>query len=172
VTEIQPLVSTPGALETPCVWNVLNTPPRSTHLNGHQVKATLVRRPPMPEQPDASHASDVALFSPAHRLQPAAAHTRAPSLDLHERHSTTSPDDQIDIVTPQPEAMGLDTPAAGRQIGDGHALAFEAEQLPRILPVGDRGEPAGYGHTPRYTKRLCTENRPAAARARKSRPAK
>ena len=77
----------------------------------------------------------------------------APVLPLSTRVITCSAcqaeisSDALCVIQLGVEAMRLDGPAAGCEIGDSQVLSLETEQLPRILPFGNRSEPAGEGHT-------------------------
>jgi hypothetical protein len=74
------------------------SPVRST--DRYQIKPILIVRPPVPEHPDRSHASDVALLAPADRLEGGSADCRVTGLHLDKGDRAALSDYQVDIVPP------------------------------------------------------------------------
>ena len=127
---------------------MLDAWPGAGCIHRQQIEAILVTRTAMPQHPYTGYPRDITLLSPAHGFQAASAYSRSPSLDLYEGNGAPLPGDEIDVMTAEPETMRFDGPAAGCEITDCDALTLQAEQLPSILPFGDRGEPARQSHAP------------------------
>lgn len=160
---------TPRALQSPRVCYVLyHRLSSAAVLNRHEVEPVLILGSAMPEQPDAGDPRDITLLPPAHCLESAAAQSGASSLHLDEGDCSTPPDDEVDVMTTQLEAMRLDRPAAGCEIGNGDPFTLETEQMTRIFPFGDRDEPAGRAHAQWYALPPGPENLLAAAWGGKS----
>jgi hypothetical protein len=77
------------------------------------------------------------------------------SLDLDERHQVAPSSYQIDIVVPQPEAMGFDVPAASREIGQSNPFSPKASELMQVYPLGSGSESANAWHG----ERICSARR-------------
>ena len=84
---------------------------------------------------------------------------RTPGLHLDERHHVVPPDDQIEVVAAQPEAVGLDDPPARHQVGEGDELTPKAADVTRVGPV----HWAGCGWRGRSWKTECRGRRRPAA---------
>ncbi len=118
-------------------------------MDRNQIKPVLVLGVSVPEHPHRCHPREVSLLPPADRLEGGSADGGAASLHLHKRDRPAFPDDEVEIVPPELEAMGFDRPATGREERDGDPFSVYAEQLATVLPFLDRNEAAGAGHGPR-----------------------
>ena len=97
----------------------------------------------MPEKPNTGHPGNVSLLPSGDRLESAPIIAGPTGFHFNEGDHLSLPDDQIDIVMPQPEAVRLDRPATRGQECDGETLAFHPEQMALIFPFDDWNEPAG-----------------------------
>jgi len=137
-------------------------PSSRTVLNCYQIEPVLIPGPAVAQQPGTGNPSNVLLLSPADGFESTTARPRTAGFHFDEGHCATLPDNEIDIVTTQFEAMSFDGPAAGGEEGTSYSLALETEQLTRIFPLVDWYEPSGSAHRSQYGSRVPTEN-PAAA---------
>jgi hypothetical protein len=120
-----------------------------------------LRRPALPQQdsddvktvsvPQSAEASPPAFRHPGERpeLLPAeslsrvSAGERGPGLDLDKGHQLRAPDNEVDVVTADPEAVRLDLPSPGGQPGERELLPTEAAEVAGIGPIGNGNEGAG-----------------------------
>jgi len=114
--------------------------------DGDQIEPVFVARAAVAQHPDRGHPGDVPLFPLMDRLDRRPEGGGPTGFYFDEGNGTALPDDQIEIVAAELEAMGLDRPATRGEKGYGDTLAPEAEELALILPLCDRGKAAGAGH--------------------------
>jgi hypothetical protein len=124
--------------------------PRPMLVHRDDVKPVLVALSPVTEAPNRCHFRDDRLFPPVYRLKGTSAYDRTPGLDLYEGHRTTPAGNKVDVMATEFEAMGLDVPAAGDQIGYGRSLSPESSDLPEVFPFRRWDEASGAGHGRAY----------------------
>jgi hypothetical protein len=78
----------------------------------HNIEPERVTPTAVSERPDACHARNGASLLPSDRLPGRPVPARTPGLHLDEGHHVVPPDDQIEVVAAQTEAVGLDDPPA------------------------------------------------------------
>ena len=169
MTGFTPLVR-PEPAEPPRIWNMLDRVfAARSHLHQQHIEPIFIPQATMPEKPTIGHPGDVSLLPSAYRLEPAPVSAGPPGFHFDERHHPSLPNDQIDIVMTQAEAVRLDRPAARGEECDGETLAFHPEQMALIFPFADWNEPAGCAHAAQYAPPAGKRDRSAAIRGRKVR---
>ena len=132
------LATHPGCAQWPAL------PPPSPLLPPH--RSGIHRPPGRGARPRGSPPGRCPAASAGGPLHAPSKSQRAPGLHLDERDQRCLADNEIDFMPSQPKAMAFNSPAAGCEECDGQTLALETEELPLVLPSGNRNEATGCGH--------------------------
>ena len=108
--------------------------------HAHEIEPADVSPPPVPRQPAGGHPRQDHSLAEAHRLRRRPAADASPALHLDEGDDPVPPGHEVQVVPAEAEAVRLDPPAAGREIGQRRQLPAETAAVAAVAPLGDGDE--------------------------------
>ena len=120
---------------------MLHHRPPLLFLHAHEIEPADVSPPPIPRQPAGGHARQDHPLAEAYRLCRRPAAGASPALHLDEGDDPVPPGHEVQVVPAEAEAVRLDPPATGSEIGQGRQLPAEATAVATVAPLGDGDEP-------------------------------
>jgi hypothetical protein len=124
--------------------------PTLVFVHGDDIESVLVILSPETETPYRRYFRDDRLLPPVDRFHWASPHHRPSGLNLDKNHGIAPAGDQVNVVAAELEAVSLDVPATGYQVGNGGAFSPESPDLPEVFPLRCRDEAADAGHGRAY----------------------
>lgn len=95
-----------------------------------------VADPPMAQPPGLREARHHSSLAPADGLTAGPEPGAAPGLHLDKGNEVTAPDDEIEVVVPEPEAMRLDVPPPRLEGGGRQGLPVQAQLVAGVAKEG------------------------------------
>src|SRR5574337_1100605 len=107
-------------------------PPTPAELDRDHVEPVHIARTAVSLGPSRRHPGDPLPLAPPDGLDPGPEAPRGTGLHLDEGHETAPPDDQVHVVSAQPEPVGFDLPPRRREPLECHGLTRKPQPVPGI----------------------------------------